>query len=126
MLSKQVTLHKNLILDTEYRKIAVYKNYFWDFYYQQSESVRLKIDWTIDLIRAIPIVPKKFFKKLKGTDDLWEIRVSANKGIYRIICFYDNENLIILTTGFQKKTQKTPKNEIKRAERIKKEYYESK
>jgi len=71
-------------------------------------------------------VPKKFFKKLKNTDDLWEIRVDANKGIYRIFSFFDNGNLVILLSGFQKKTQKTPKKEIKQAERLKKEYYENK
>ena len=57
---------------------------------------------------------------------MWEIRVDADKGIYRIFCFFDNGNLIILLSGFQKKTQKTPKNEIKRAEKLKKEYYENK
>ena len=110
----------------ENRKIGIFKNYFWDFYNQQSDKVQLKIDWTIDLIRTTPIVPKKFFKKLKNADDLWEIRVSADNGIYRIFCFYDDDNLIILTSGFQKKTQKTPKQEIKKAINIKKEYYESK
>jgi len=108
------------------RKIGVFKNYFWDFYNKQDEKVQLKIDWTIELIRTTPMVPKKFFQKMKGTDDLWEIRISAGNGIYRIFCFFDDENLIILTSGFQKKTQKTPKKEIKKAEKIKKEYYESK
>ena len=108
------------------RKIGIYKNYFWNFYNKQNAKVQLKIDWTIELIRTTPIVPKKFFKKLTNTDDLWEIRVDADKGIYRIFCFFDNGNLIILLSGFQKKTQKTPKNEIKRAEKLKKEYYENK
>ena len=108
------------------RKIGIYKNYFWDFYYKQSPKVQLKIDWTIDLIRTTRIVPKKYFKKLKDAGDLWEIRVSANNGIYRILCFFDDENLIILTTGFQKKTSKIPKSEIIKAIKIKKEYYENK
>ncbi len=108
------------------RKIGVYGNHFWDFYNKQNSKVQLKIDWTIELIRTTPIVPKKFFKKLKNTDDLWEIRVDANKGIYRIFSFFDNGNLVILLSGFQKKTQKTPKKEIKQAERLKKEYYENK
>jgi len=108
------------------RKIGIYKNYFWDFYKKQNPKVQLKIDWTIELIRTTPIVPKKFFKKMKSTDDLWEIRVDADKGIYRIFSFFDNGDLVILLNGFQKKTQKTPKNEIKRAERLKKEYYENK
>ena len=72
------------------------------------------------------IIPEKFLKRLSNTDGLWEIRVSAGNGIFRIFCFFDNGNLIILLSGFQKKTQKTPKNEIKRAEKLKKEYYENK
>ncbi len=108
------------------RNIGIYKNHFWDFYNNQNAKVQLKIDYTMELIKTTPIVPKKFFKKLTNTDDLWEIRVDANKGIYRIFCFFDNGDLIILLSGFQKKTKKTPKNEIKRAEKLKKEYYENK
>ena len=106
------------------RKIGVYKNYFWDFYNEQNDKVQLKIDWTIDLIKTTQIVPKKFLKKMKGTDDLWEIRVSADKGIFRIFCFFDDGDLVILLSGFQKKSQKTPKKEIKLAEKLKREYYE--
>ena len=72
------------------------------------------------------IVPSKFLKYLTNTDGLWEIRVSAENGIFRIFCFFDKGDLIILLTGFQKKTQKTPEKEIKRAEKLKKEYYEHK
>jgi len=46
--------------------------------------------------------------------------------IYRIFCFFDEGNLVILLNGFQKKTDKTPKQEIERAERLKKQYYENK
>ncbi|MCD6089986.1 MAG: type II toxin-antitoxin system RelE/ParE family toxin [Bacteroidales bacterium] len=46
-------------------------------------------------------------------------------GIYRIFCFFDKRNLVILLSGFQKKTQKTTRNEIKRAEKLKKGYYEN-
>lgn len=72
------------------------------------------------------IIPENFLKRLSNTDGLWEIRVSAGNGIFRIFRFFDNGNLIILLSEFQKKTQKTPKNEIKRAEKLKKEYYENK
>jgi len=53
------------------------------------------------------------------------VRISAGNGIFRIFCFLDKGNLIILLSGFQKKTQKTPQKEIKKAERLKKEYYEN-
>lgn len=108
------------------REIGIYKKYFTDFYKKQPISVRKKIDWTILLIKTLRIIPEKFLKHITNTDGLWEIRVSAENGIYRIFCFFDEENLVILLSGFQKKTQKTPKNEIKRAEKLKKEYYENK
>lgn len=108
------------------REIGIYKNHFYDFYDKQSLSVKKKIDWTILLIKTMRIVPDKYLKHLTNSDGIWEIRVSANNGIFRIFCFFEEGNLVILLSGFQKKTQKTPKNEIKRAEKLKKEYYENK
>ena len=108
------------------REVSIYKEHFTDFYKQKSEVVRKKIDWTILLIRTMKIVPDKYFKHLTNTDGLWEIRVSAGNGIFRVFCFFDKGNLIILLSGFQKKTQKTSRTEIKRAEKLKKGYYENK
>lgn len=107
------------------REIGFYENHFKDFYLKQSLIVRKKIDWTLILLRNNRIVPEKFFKNLTNTDGLWEVRISAGNGIFRIFCFFDKGNLIILLSGFQKKTQKTPNKEIKKAERLKKEYYEN-
>ncbi len=108
------------------RKIEIYKNHFWDFYNKQDKKVQDKIDWVVTMVQTTKIVPDKFLKRLTNTDGLWELRVSANNGIFRIFCFFDEGNLVLLLNGFQKKTQKTPKSEIKRAERLKKEYYENK
>ena len=72
------------------------------------------------------MVPEKFFKHLEGTDGLFEIRIKFGSDIYRVFCFFDEGNLVILLNGFQKKTAKTPKNEIEKAERLKKKYYEEK
>lgn len=107
------------------RQIGFYENNFKDFYKKQSLMVRKKIDWTLLLLETTRVVPEKFLKHLTNTDGLWEIRISAGNGIFRIFCFFDKGNLIILLSGFQKKTQKTPKKEIKKAERLKKEYYEN-
>lgn len=108
------------------RTIEIYENHFWDFYNKQNKKVQDKIDWTVTLVQTTKIVPEKFLKHLTNTDGLWEIRVSANNGIFRVFCFFDKGNLVVLLSGFQKKTRKTPKSEIKRAERLKKEYYENK
>ncbi len=108
------------------REIGLYKNHFKNFYSKQSLIVRKKIDWTLLLVKRTKIVPEKYLKHLTNTDGLWEVRVSAGNGIFRIFCFFDKGNLVVLLSGFQKKTQKTPKSEIKRAERLKKEYLENK
>lgn len=107
------------------REIGFYENHFKDFYFKQSLVVRKKIDWTLLILKNTRIVPEKFLKHLTNTDGLWEVRISAGNGIFRIFCFFDDGNLIILLSGFQKKTQKTPKKELKKAERLKKEYYEN-
>ena len=113
-------------LSESVRKVVIYRDYFTEFYKKQSLAVRKKIDWTILLIQKVKIVPKKYLKHLTNTEGLWEIRISAANGIFRIFCFFDKGDLIILLSGFQKKTRKTPKSEIKIAERLKKEYYENK
>ncbi|SFT72915.1 Phage derived protein Gp49-like [Algoriphagus locisalis] len=108
------------------REIGFYENHFKDFYFKQQKVVREKIDWTLMVIRTTRVVPEKFFKHLTNTDGLWEVRISAGNGIFRVFCFFDEGNLIVVLGGFQKKTQKTPIKEIKKAERLKKEYYENK
>jgi phage-related protein len=108
------------------RKISVYKNDFWDFYNSQTVEVQKKIDWVIGLVRILKIVPQKYLKHLSGTDGLYEIRVQLGNNTYRVFCFFDEGNLVILLSGFQKKDQKTPKKEIKKAEKLKQEYYENK
>ncbi len=69
---------------------------------------------------------KKFFEPITGYDGLFAIRIEFESNIYRIFCCFDEGNLIVLFNGFQKKTQKIPKNEIERAMRIKEEYFELK
>ena len=108
------------------RKTFVYKNYFWDFYNEQTIQVQDKIDWTIELIRTLEFVPEKYFSHMTGTDGIFEMRITSGSDIYRIFCCFDEGNLIILFNGFQKKTQKTPPQEIERVKRIQKEYYADK
>lgn len=70
--------------------------------------------------------PKKFFKQLENTNGIYEIRVITTFKSIRLLCFLDDGNLVVLTNCFLKKTQKTPKREIKQAERLKKEYLKNK
>ncbi|KAF0194244.1 MAG: hypothetical protein FD166_3556 [Bacteroidetes bacterium] len=108
------------------RTTYVYGTEFWDFYNKQRPEVQDKIDWIIGLVRTLRMIPEKFFKHLEGSDGLFEIRIKAGRDIFRIICFFDEGYLIILLNGFQKKSAKTPRREIEKAERLKKNYYEDK
>ncbi len=105
------------------RDTFVYKNYFWDFYNSQSIKVQDKVDFVIGLVRTLRIVPEKFLKHLDGTDGLYEMRIKVGSNIFRVFCFFDEGNLVILPGGFQKKSEKTPPKEITNAENQKKKYY---
>ncbi len=106
----------------KYRKITFFKSYFQDFFDQQSKKEKAKIIWTFDLIEDLQRVPETYLKHIVNTDGLYEIRVQTGSDIFRIFCFFDQEQLVILANGFQKKTQKTPKKEIEKALKIKAEY----
>ena len=104
------------------RQVIAYKRYFLDFYEDQTDDVQRKVEWTLNLLRTIARIPKKFFDHMTGTAGLFEVRVEVGSNIFRIFAFFDKGNLIVLGNGFQKKTQKTPKQEINKALKIKKEY----
>ena len=78
------------------------------------------------MVETQRIIPKKFFRFLEGSDGIYEIRVEIESNIYRVFCCMDEGTVVVLFHGIQKKSQKTPLKEIKRAEKIKKEYYKSK
>jgi phage-related protein len=81
-----------------------------------------KITWVLRLIEELEIIPITYFKKMVGTEDLWEIRVQSGNNAYRLLGFQYIGNFIVLTNGFHKKTRKTPKSEISLAERRKKDW----
>jgi phage-related protein len=108
------------------RNIFYYKNYYLDFYKSQTEDVKKKFNWTLELIATIDHVPKKYFDHMTGTDGLYEIRVEVGSNIFRAFSFFDKGHLIVIANAFQKKTQKTPKNELDLAKKIKKEYFNEK
>lgn len=108
------------------RTIIVYKDYFVNFYKEQDHKIQQKIEYVLDLVRFERQVPKKFFKQLENTNGIYEIRVITTFKSIRIMCFLDDGNLVVLTNCFLKKNQKTPKKEIKLAERLKKEYLKQK
>ncbi|WP_366933128.1 type II toxin-antitoxin system RelE/ParE family toxin [Flavobacterium sp.] len=73
-------------------------------------------------MEELPRVPETYLKHIENTDGLYEIRVKQGSDIYRIFCFFDDEKLIVLANGFQKKSQKTPNQEIEKAIKLKEAY----
>lgn len=74
-----------------------------------------KVVWVLKLVKELALVPKQYFKKLEGSEELWEVRAEFGGDAFRLLGFWDAGNVVILTNGFAKKTQKTPKWEIELA-----------
>jgi phage-related protein len=108
------------------RQVIAYKRYFLSFYEEQPKNVQAKIEWTLKLVQVTQQVPEKYFKHMTGTRGLYEIRVEVGSNIYRIFSFFDKGNLVVLGNAFQKKTQKTPKQELEKAVKIMEEYFNEK
>ncbi|MGD9929028.1 MAG: type II toxin-antitoxin system RelE/ParE family toxin [Mangrovibacterium sp.] len=108
------------------RKIIFHGEHFIDFYKELDANVKSKIQYVFELVKQVERVPLKFLSPMTGYDGLFEIRVEYQSNIYRIFCCFDEGKLVVLFNGFQKKTQRTPKNEIEKAMRLKQEYFELK
>lgn len=108
------------------RELFFFKDYFEKFYDGQTDKVKKKILWTFRVLKELDQIPEIYLKHIKNSSGLYEIRVQVGSNIFRIFCFFDIDNIVVVGHGFQKKTQKTPKQQIEKAEQIKREYYESK
>ena len=73
------------------------------------------------LLKTENRIPAKFVKNLGS--GLFELRTEWESDIFRVFFIFDKGNIVVLFNGFQKKSQKTPTDEIKRARRLIKEYY---
>lgn len=108
------------------REVIAYKNYFEDFLIEQSVKVQDKIFKVIEIIETYQRVPSTYLKPVIEAKGLYEARIKLASNIWRVFCFFDHGRLVILLNGFVKKTQKTPKNEILKAQRLMNDYYEEK
>ena len=108
------------------REVIAYKSYFEDFLSSQPQKVQDKIFKIIEAIETLERVPTNYLKHLEGTNGLYEARIQLASNIWRVFCFFDNEKLVVLLNGFQKKTRKTPKNEIEKALSLMEMYFNEK
>lgn len=106
------------------RKIIIYKNYFSDFIEKLSKDEINKIRRALDLFKVEDKMPRHFIKFIR--DGIYEFRVTYGNNEFRVFFIYDGDTIVVLFNAFKKKTQKTPDSEIKKAIKLKEEYYESK
>ena len=109
-----------------HRQIIYFKHYFLDFFDQQTEKVKEKIDHVLFVVTVADRIPQKFFQHLEGTNGVYEIRVEFQGNIYRIFCCFDEGQVVVLFNGFQKKSQKTASEELDKAVKIMNEYFDEK
>ena len=110
------------------REIIFYKTFsnkspIEEFLETLSDKQAEKILWVLRLIKQLDRIPIEYFKKLENTNDIWEIRASSGNNEFRLLGFWYKSNFIVLTNGFRKKSQKTPKSEIELAENRKKRFF---
>ena len=97
-----------------------------DFLEDLDDKAREKILFNIR--KAQVINDKELFKKL--TNEIWEFRTLYSKTYYRLFAFWDKsdqtDTIVISTHGIIKKSDKTPKGDIEKAEKLRKLYFENK
>ena len=81
-----------------------------------------KVAWVLQLIEEMGYVPSNYLKSLVNTDGILEIRVRSGREIFRLLGFKHGREFVVLTNAFHKKSQKTPRQEIRLAEERKRDY----
>jgi phage-related protein len=81
-----------------------------------------KVVWALQLVEEMERVPSQYFKKLSGTEDLWEVRAQHGGDMFRLLGFLDGPRLVVLVSGFAKKTEKVPRQELALAEERRRDY----
>ena len=123
-MANKVVLLYNFLYLCIMRKIIAYKNYFSDFINKLSADEINKIRRALDLFKVEDRMPRHFIKFIR--DGVYEFRVNYGNNEFRIFFIYDGDTVVVLFYAFRKKTQKTPDNEIKKAIKLKEEYYGTK
>ncbi len=108
------------------REIRFYKSHFNEFYARQNEKVKRKIAQTLVWLQTVERLPNSILKHIEGSRGLYEIKIEFGSETFRIFCCFDKGAIIVLFNGFQKKTTKTPKQEIEKAEKLMNEYFKVK
>jgi phage-related protein len=105
------------------RILIFYGDYFWDVFDTLNKESQEKFNRILRLISTTDNISKSIFKHVTDSRGLFEIRIETLTGRYRVFCFFDRNNRLIIINGFLKKSANTPRKELQKAFRIRKEYY---
>ena len=108
------------------RRVVVFEDHFREFRKTLDREALKKLYQVLTLVMMVEVIPAKFLKSVEGKKGLFEIRIEQGNNIFRVFCCFDEGDLVILFNGFQKKTQKAPKEELEKAEALMKKYFEQK
>lgn len=106
------------------RKIIAYKNYFSDFLEKLPVQEKAKLLRSLDLLTTEDKIPHHYVKFIR--DGIYEFRSNYGNMEFRVFFINDGNRIVVLFNAFKKKTQKTPESEIKKAIKLKEEYYATK
>ena len=104
------------------RNILFYKHYFIAFYNAQPAEAQKKIEWIFGVISEWQWIPAKFFKSVRGSEGLYEIRILSSNRSIRIFCFFDSNNTLVILNGIVKKRGRIPGQSLQLAYILKREY----
>ncbi len=76
------------------------------------DSDARKVAWVLRLVERLEMVPRQYFKKLAGAEEIWEIRIQTRGMNYRLLGFFEAPAHLLLTGGFSKNQNKIPRREI--------------
>ena len=101
------------------RRVVFFNKYFESFYRALDRKSQKKALWTLRLLEELDQIPEQYLKHITGTSGLYELRFQQGRKIYRMFCWFDEGHLVVIGSGFQKKSRRTAKTELQRALRIK-------
>ena len=81
---------------------------------------------TLCIVPLFDKLPSQYFKKLTGSEEIWECRVQIQSKAYRIFSFFPDGDTLVLTHGYSKKSQKIDAKQIKLAENYRRDYLDRK
>ena len=105
------------------RALFFYEDCFWELFEILHQESQEKFNRILRLISTTENISTSIFKHVTDSRGLFEIRISTLTSRFRVFCFFDRNNRLIIINGFLKKSSNTSKKELQKAMRIRKEYF---